>query len=356
MECLTREGRQHRVRWNEVFSSVDAHVSGQPLRLITFGVPRLTHAPLRQQYAEMEERYDHIRTWLLTEPRGYTGMTGAVLLPSDEPDADYGVIFMSGGGYTRLSGHGVIALATALIETGSVPVDGLDTRITFNTYLGPIQARASVDQGRVRNVRFRNVPSFRLVHDLPVEVDGQQFPVDIAYGGNWYAVVDADALGVPLELSQSAELIRLGNAVWREVSNGMDIVHPEDPELSGLYGVVFRGAPKSDDYTSRNATVYAGGLIDRSPCATGMAATMACMAEDGELSISDVFVSESIVDTTMTGRIVVGTEVAGLPAVTVEIAGQGAVTGMHQFFVDPSEVVSSQGVPQSRSGRAGIAL
>ena len=329
------------MRWNEVFSSIDAHVAGQALRLITFGVPRLENAPLRAQYAEMEQRYDHIRTWLLTEPRGYTGMTGAVLLPSADPEIDYGVIFMSGAGYTRLSGHGVIALATALIETGSVPIDGPDTRITFDTFLGKIQARASVDQGRVRNVRFRNVPSFRLAHDVPVEVNDRRVPVDVAYGGNWFAIVDAEDLGVSLESTHAAELAHLGNAVLRETSNALEIVHPEDPALSGLYGVVIRGVPKSEDSSSRNATVYAGGLIDRSPCATGMAATMACMAADGVLSVSDTFVSESIVDTTMTGRIVVATEVGGHPAVTVEIAGRGAVTGMHQFFVDPTEVISS---------------
>jgi proline racemase len=329
------------VRWNEVFSSIDAHVAGQPLRLITFGVPRLKNAPVRAQYAEMEQRYDHMRIWLLTEPRGYTGMTGAILLPPGNLDVDYGVIFMSGGGYTPLSGHGVIALATTLIETGSVPIDGPDTRITFDTYLGPIQARASVDQGRVRNVRFRNVPSFRMAHDLAIEVNNRRLSVDVAYGGNWYAIVDAEDLGVSLEPAHSAELSRLGNAVLRATSNEMDIVHPEDPDVAGLYGVVIRGAPKSEDSSSRNVTIYSGGLIDRSPCATGMAATMACMAADGELSVSDSFVSESIVDTTMTGRIVVGTEVGEYPAVTVEIAARGAVTGMHQFFINPAEVTTS---------------
>ena len=329
------------MRWNEVFSSIDAHVAGQPLRLITFGVPRLSNGPVRAQYAEMEQQYDYVRQWLLTEPRGYAGMTGAVLTSTDKGDAEYGVIFMSAGGYTPLSGHGVIALATTLIETGAVPIDGPDTRITFDTYLGPIQARASVDQGKVRNVRFRNVPSFRLAHKLPIDINGKNVPVDVAYGGNWYAIVDADALGASLEASHSAELISLGNEVIRQTSNALDIVHPDDSALSGLYGAIIQGSPKSEDSTSRNATVYFGGLIDRSPCATGMAATMACMAADGTLGVSETFVAESIVDTTMTGRIVVSTEVAEYPAITVEIAGRGAVTGMHQFFINPVEVSSS---------------
>lgn len=326
------------MRWNEVFSSVDSHVAGQPLRLITFGVPQLAAAPIRQQYAEFSERFDHIRTWLLNEPRGYPGMSGAVLLPTAVAEADYGVIFMSGTGYPRLSGHSLIALATTLIETGSVPPDGPDIRITFDTYLGPIQARASVDRGTVRNVRFRNVPSFRLVHNLPIEVMGKQVEVDVAYGGNWFAIVRDRDLGVELEPGAAASLVKRGMDVYRAVSNALDLVHPEDPELSGLYGVTITGDPKSEDSTLRSATVYRGGYLDRSPCPTGMAATMACMAADGRLAVGDTFVAESVIDTLLTGRIVVETEVGEYPALTVEISGRGSVTGMHQFFIDPTEM------------------
>lgn len=330
-----------RVRWNEVFSSVDSHVAGQTLRLITFGVPQLATAPIRQQYAEFAERYDHIRSWLLNEPRGSSGMSGAVLLPSAVDDADYGVIFMSGAGYNRLSGHGLIALATTLIETGSVPPDGPDIRITFDTFLGPIQARASVDRGIVRNVRFRNVPAFRLAHNLPVEIDGKQIDVDVAYGGNWFAIVRASDLGVKLEPGAAALLVKRGMDVFRAVGNALDIVHPDDPELAGLYGVVITGDPTSEDSTLRNATVTHSGVIDRSPCPTGMSATMACLAADGDLAVGDTFVAESIVDTLLTGRIVVETEVASHPAITTEIVGRGSVTGMHQFFVDPTETPTS---------------
>lgn len=334
------------MRWNEIFSSVDSHVAGQSLRLITFGVPQLPSAPIRQQYAEFAKRYDHIRTWLLNEPRGYSGMAGAVLLPPSAEDADYGVIFMSAAGYNRFSGHGIIALATTLIETGSVPPDGPDTRITFDTFLGPVQARASVDQGRVRNVRFRNVPSFRLAHDLPIELSDRQVEVDVAFGGNWYAVVPASALGVSLGRSKAAEISRRGLEVYRAVSNALDLVHPLDAELAGLFGVVITGDPTSEDATMRNATVYREGQIDRSPCPTGMAATMACLAADGELTVGDTFVAESLVDTMLTGRIVVGDLVDEYPSVTVEIAGRGAVTGMHQFFIDPVESGAAGFVPE----------
>lgn len=329
------------MRYKEMFNSVDAHVAGQPLRLITFGVPRLEPAPLREQIEEMRSKYDHIRNWLLAEPRGHAGMTGALLVPSIDPDIDYGVIFMSAGGYKPLSGHGMIALATILIDTGVVPIDGPDTRIDFETFSGPIQARASVDQGRVRGVRFRNVPSFRLRHELPIEVYGSTMYVDVAYGGNWYAIAKAKDLGVDLDRDHALAIKQAGLAVAREVAKATTVDHPLDPALGGLFGTVLLGDPRSDESTSRNATVYLDGLIDRSPCGTGMAATMACMAADGDLDVGHPFVAESILDTTMTGRIVGSTQVGDREGIVTEITGKGQVTGSHQFFVDPTDPVSA---------------
>lgn len=324
-----------------MYSSVDAQVAGQPLRLITFGVPRLQPGTIREQVAEFRTRHDSIRGSLLSEPRGYAGMSGALLVQSPNPDADYGVIFMSAGGYSSLSGHGVIALTTALIETGAVPFDGPDTRITFDTGVGLIQARASIDGNYVRGVRFRNVPSFRLAQDIPVEVSGRRVPVDVAYGGNWYAIVRAEDLGVSLTRANATQLAALGTEVLKATSNAMDVVHPEDPVLAGIYGTVILGDPQSEDATSRNVTIYHGGQMDRSPCGTGMAATMACMAADGLLGVGDAFFSESLIDTTLSGRIVVGTTVGEYPAIIAEISGRGEVTGTHQFFVDPTEQSSS---------------
>jgi trans-L-3-hydroxyproline dehydratase len=320
-----------------MFTSIDAHVAGQPLRLITFGVPRIAPAPIREQVTELRENYDHIRRWLLAEPRGHAGLTGVVLLPSLDPEVDYGVIFMSAGGYKPLSGHGMIALTTILIDSGTIPIDGPDTRVNFDTFAGPIQARASVDQGRVRGVRFRNVPSFRLHKDLEITVNDRPIKVDIAYGGNWYAIARAEDLGVSLEADASLELTQAGLAVSREVSNIVDPVHPVDPELSGLFGTVIVGDPKSEDSSSRNATVYVDGLVDRSPCGTGIAATMACLAADGQLDVSQPFVSESVVNTFLTGRIVHNATVGDYPGIIAEIAGRGQVTGTHTFYVDPTD-------------------
>jgi proline racemase len=328
------------VRWNEIFTTVDAHVAGQPLRLITFGVPRLTPAPVREQIAEFQAKYDHIRRWLLAEPRGYAGLTGAVLFPSLDPGIDYGVAFISAAGYKQVSGHGMIALATILIETGTVPITGPDMRITFDTFAGPLQARASIDQGRVLGVRFRDVPSFRLHKDIEISVHDRTIRADIAYGGHWYAIVNADELGIPLERESSKLLSELGVAISHEIGNQYDLVHPVDPALSGIFGTVFMGKPHADDADSRNATVYLDGLIDRSPCATGMAATMAALAADGALDVSQPFVAESIIDTHLTGRMVKSEPVGDYAGIIVELAGRGQVTGTHTFYVDPSDTLA----------------
>lgn len=328
------------MRWKEMFTTIDAHVAGQPLRLVTFGVPQIAAAPVRQQIARFQEKHDHIRRWLLAEPRGHAGLTGAVLFPSLDPEIDYGVVFMSAGGYKPMSGHGMIALTTILIDTGTVPINGPDTRVTFDTFSGRIQARASVDQGRVRNVRFRNVPSFRLHNGVEITVRDRRMTVDISYGGNWYAIVRAEDAGVALEADSSKALSQMGVLISQEVGKQFDLVHPVDPALSGIFGTVFLGDPRSDDSDNRNATVYLDGLIDRSPCATGMAATMASLAADGKLDVSQPYVSESLVDTYLTGRIVNNTTVGDHPGIIVEIAGRGQVTGTHTFYVDPSDALA----------------
>lgn len=333
------------MRWKEMFTSIDAHVAGQPLRLITFGVPNLAAAPIREQVAEMQEKYDHIRRWILSEPRGFPGLTGVVLAPSTDPEIDYGVIFMSARGYKPVSGHGVIALATILIDSGTVPIDGPDTRINFDTYAGPIQARASVDQGKVRGVRFRNVPSFRTHKALEIVVNDRQVAVDVAFGGNWYAVVRAEDLGVSLDTGSTLELANAGVAVTRAVMEQVDPVHPDDSALSDLFGTVILGDPTSEDASSRNATIYLDGQVDRSPCATGMAATMACMAEDGLLDVNLPFVSESVVGTFLTGRLVNKTTVGEYPGIIAEITGRGQVTGTHTFYVDPTDAVGDSFIP-----------
>lgn len=327
------------MRLNRIFSTIDAHAAGQPLRIVTGGVPPLAGATLRDRRAHLRTEHDDIRRLLLHEPRGHADMYGAVLTRPSSAEADYGVIFMTNGGYSSMCGHGIIALTTALIETGTFPDQGPETRITYETPAGLIQARASVDQGRVRAVRFRNVPAFRLTKDLEITYEERTITVDVAFGGAWYAIVPEGSVELSLQDAHARDLIDAGMAVKRAVSNALDVVHPLDEELSGLYGTIITGAPKSQDSTLRNATIYADGALDRSPCGTGTSALIACRSADGELSVGDSFVNESIIDTVFTGRIVMDALVGDHPGVVTEISGGGAVTGLHQFLFDSSDYV-----------------
>ena len=324
---------------NRIFSTIDAHAAGQPLRIITHGVPPLPGASLRERRELLRTKHDGIRRLLLHEPRGHADMYGAVLTPPSSTDADYGVIFMTNGGYSTMCGHGIIALTTALIETGTFPEQGPETRITYETPAGVIQARASVDRGRVRAVRFRNVPAFRLARALEIVVHVRSVTVDVAFGGAWYAIVPAEALGLSLRDARSLDLIDAGMAVKHAVANAIAVAHPLDDELAGMYGTIITGPPSSPDSSLRNVTIYADGAIDRSPCGTGTSALIACRAADGELAVGDTFVNESIIDTLFTGRIVMDVPVGEFPGVVTEIAGSGAVTGLHQFIADASDAI-----------------
>lgn len=320
-----------------VFSTIDAHAGGQPLRIITSGVPPLKGETVRERRDWLRDHHDDIRRVLLHEPRGHRDMYGAALTEPADRNTDYGVIFMTNSGYSTMCGHGIIALTTALIETGLFADQGQETRITYETPAGPIQARATIDKGRVLAVRFRNVPAFRLAKDLVVSVNGEDLTVDVAFGGAWYAIVPDHALGLNLSQSAAMEIVAAGMAVKRAVSNAIDVFHPTDPDLAGLYGTIITGASKSEDSTIRNATVYADGAIDRSPCGTGTSALLACRGADGEIRIGDTFVNESLTGSVFTGRIVVDTTIGDFPAVMTEISGRGAITGLHQFLVDPTD-------------------
>jgi proline racemase len=324
-----------------VFSTIDAHGGGQPLRIITSGVPSLRGSTYRARRESLRRDHDSIRTTLLHEPRGHADMYGAVLLTPSVDEADFGVVFMTNEGYSTMCGHGIIALTTALIDTGTVAVQEGDTRITFETPAGLISARASVSDGRVRDVRFRNVPAFRLAHKLPVEVAGTALEIDVAYGGAWYAQVEASRLGIQLDRMPTREVGALGMAVKAAVSNALDVVHPVNPDLSGLYGTTFYERRDGDPLSLRTTTIYARGAVDRSPCGTGTSALVASLASDGEFQVGDTLVNEGPAGTVFTGRLVVGTQVGDLPGAVTEIAGRGAVTGLHQFVVEADDQVGS---------------
>jgi trans-L-3-hydroxyproline dehydratase len=239
-----------------------------------------------------------------------------------------------------MCGHGIVALTTALIETGAFPAPDGDATIAYDTPAGPVAARAEVRDGRVRSVAFRNVPAFVMARGIPFAVEGARVAVDVARGGASYALVDAAAFGIDVVPAQARRLTDLGMAVKRAVEAAAEIVHPEEPDLRGLYGTIISAPPADPANQGRNVTIYADGAVDRSPCGTGTSAKLAWLHARGELPVGHRYLHESIIGTTFAGTILDETTVAGRPAVVTEIAGRGFVTGLHQFLIDRDDPTS----------------
>lgn len=328
------------MRFSRFISTIDAHAAGEPLRIVLAGGPPLQGATILERRQEMLERHDHLRRVLCWEPRGHADMYGAIVTPPVTAEADYGVIFLTNEGYSTMCGHGIVALTTVLIETGQHPIAPGATlaEIVYDAPAGLIRARATVQGDRVVDVTFANVPSFRLLKDLGVTLpDGRRVQVDLVYGGAFYALIDAGALGTRVEKARTPELVALGMAVKRAVMREVEVVHPEEPGLRGLYGTIITDRPRTPDGDGRNIVVFAESEVDRSPCGTGTSARLAAMYADGAIDLGQRFRHESVIDTVFHGQVVGETTVAGMPAVLTEVGGRGFITGFHQFVVDPED-------------------
>jgi proline racemase len=322
-------------------STIDAHTGGEPLRLIVDGFPRPAGRTMLEKRAWVKSRHDRIRRMLMQEPRGHVDMYGAVLTEPVAPGSDAGVLFMHNEGYSTMCGHGVIAVVTIGIERGLFLAHGDPPQVVLDSPAGPIRARAEVESigesTRVRSVAFVNVPSFVLHGGLPIRVDGRELRVDVAFGGAFYAIVDSEASGVPVDARHLPELRRLGMAIKHAVQSSVTVTHPLEHDLTGIYGTIFTGPPHDDSADLRNVTIFAEAEVDRSPCGTGTCAVMAVIAAMGLLDESRVFTHESIIGSRFRGRIVGRTQVGDYDAIVPEIQGDAWITGEHTFLVDDDD-------------------
>lgn len=328
------------MQFERVISTIDAHAAGEPLRIITAGLPPLPGETILARRRAMARDYDHVRRLLLFEPRGHADMYGAVLTPPVTPGADFGVLFLTNEGYSTMCGHGVIALTTTLLETGMLPRQEPVTEVVYDSPAGLIRASATVAGDRVTSVAFRNVPSFCFAHALNLETSAGPIAVDVAFGGAFYALVDASALGVEVLPEHTPRLTQLGMEIKRAVEREIEVVHSQEPELRGIYGTIISEPPRSSQADGRNITIYAEGAVDRSPCGTGTSAKLACLYGKGNIPLQVPYVHESVIGTTFTGRVIGETHVGLFPAVETEISGRGFITGFHQFVVDPDDPTS----------------
>ena len=326
--------------------TIDAHAAGEPLRLIVEGMPPPAGRTMLQRREWMRRHADHLRRALMLEPRGHADMYGALLTPPVSPGADAGVLFMHNEGYSTMCGHGIIAVTTLVIERG-LSVEGIGRPLTgreeivLDTPAGAVYARPRVahagDRVRVDAVAFTNVPSFVLPAGHPVRLGSRELRVDIAFGGAFYAIVDTEAIGVPLEAKRLPELRRIAGEIKESLEARVTVAHPAEPGLAGLYGVIFTGPPNDPEAHLRNLTVFADAEVDRSPCGTGTSAVMAVLDAMGLLPADGAFVHESVIGTLFRGRVLRRTQVGELPAIVPEIEGSAWITGEHIFYIDDED-------------------
>ncbi|MEV7281523.1 proline racemase family protein [Streptomyces sp. NPDC093111] len=326
------------MRTSHVYHAVNSHTEGMPTRVITGGVGVIPGATMAEKRVHFIENLDHLRTLLMFEPRGHSAMSGAILQPPTRPDADYGVLFIEVSGLLPMCGHGTIGVATVLVETGMVPVSEPVTTVRLDTPAGLVSVDVKVEDGAARSVTLTNVPAFSAGLDLKTEVPGYgTVTYDLAYGGNFYAFVELDSIGLPFERARKDDLLAFGLSLMDAINAGPDRpVHPEDPRQGGVKHV-YLAAPGSDGRRSRHAMAIHPGWFDRSPCGTGTSARMAQLHARGLLGPDQDFVNESFIGTEFIGRIVGETTVGGLPAIVPTVTGRAWITGTGQYFLDPTD-------------------
>jgi proline racemase len=311
-------------------SVVDYHTGGEPFRIVVGGVPPLEGATVLERRRFARDRLDRFRRLLVFEPRGHADMYGGHVVPPNDDGADLGVVFFHNEGYSTACGHGTIALVTWALDEAVVPRREGENRVVVDVPSGRLEARATVQDGRVRSVRFRNVPSF--VWAERVEAAGRV--VDVAFGGAFYATLEER-----VEPAELPRLIALGRELKAAIEAGHDVVHPDEPELRGVYGVIFWQHEADEPFTQRNVTVFADGEVDRSPCGSGTSARLALLDAQGRLPRGAGLRHLSVVGSEFTGRVVGDADVAGLPAVITEVEGSAFRTGRAQLELDPDDPI-----------------
>jgi trans-L-3-hydroxyproline dehydratase len=324
--------RYHRI------TAVDAHTAGEPFRVITGGIPPIPGATMLERRRYARENLDHLRRALMWEPRGHADMYGCLITPPATAGADLGVLFLHNEGYSSMCGHGIIGLATVLLETGMHPMTETETVLRIDTPAGVVEAHARITEQRVQSVYFYNVPSFVFALDQKIEVAGLgEVCYDLAFGGAFYAYVQAQAVGLDCTPEQFHVLIEKGMAIKRAVMANRPVPHPFEPDLSFLYGTIFIGPARSEDAHSRNVCIFADGEVDRSPTGTGVSGRLAIHYARGELGLEQPIVIESILGSRFSGWISAENRFGPYAAIVPVVEGSAFITGRHEFLIDPHD-------------------
>jgi len=335
--------------------TIDAHAAGEPLRLVVDGFPSPRGKTMLEKREWVRTHADHLRRALMLEPRGHADMYGAILTEPVAPGSHAGVLFMHNEGYSTMCGHGIVAVTTIALQRGLLMPGGDGTSVVYDAPAGTIRARvrgagraggageagsvgrACGDEQRVESVAFLNVPSFVLHGGLSVKLASRTIRADVAFGGAFYAIVDSEAVGLPIDVPHLPELRRVGMEIKHAIDAAQTVAHPLEAGLRGIYGTIFTGPPSGESADLRNVTIFADAEVDRSPCGTGTAAVMAVVDAMGLLGDERPFVHESLIGTRFTGRVASRTVVGEHAAIVPEIEGSAWITGEHTFLIDEED-------------------
>ena len=327
--------------WHKIIT-IDAHTGGEPFRVIVDGLPALPGDTILERRRYAKAHLDHLRTALMWEPRGHADMYGCILTPPVTPTAAFGILFTHNEGYSTMCGHGIIAITKVVLETGMLPMQAPETTIRIDTPAGLVTAQARIHAGHVESVRFRNVPSFVVELDATVEVpDLGTVRYDLAFGGAFYAYVQAKDVGLTCTPADFRRLIEHGMAIKRAIMASRSIPHPFEADLSFLYGTIFIGPADEEAVHSRNVCIFAEGEVDRSPTGTGVSGRLAIHHARGEIGLNQPITIASIIGSRFRGQVVATASFGPYPAVIPEVEGTAHITGRHEFLLDPTDPLGS---------------
>ncbi len=338
------------MRVSQMIQVVDAHTAGEPARVIVGGVRDVPGATMFEKMVHLRTHHDDLRLRMLREPRGYPAANCNLILPPTRPEADAGFVIMEQVEYPPMSGTNTIGVTTVLIETGMVEVREPVTELVLETPAGLVGVVARVKDTKVQSVTFENVPAFAVHLDAPVEVpELGTVKVDVAWGGMFYVIADAEPLGLRLTPDEAGDAVRIGEMIKAATQDQLDCVHPENPEIRGVSIAQLSAPPLGAGADRRNTVIVSTGkldwarpstwkgVLDRSPCGTGTCAKMAALHAKGQLGLNEDFRHEGILGTVFTGRLSRETKVGEYRAVVPTITGTAWITGFAQLVVDPGD-------------------
>ena len=328
------------MKFSRSIHAVDAHTMGEPTRVVVGGVPQIPGKTMPEKKKYLEDHLDYLRTAIMLEPRGHNDMFGSIVTTACNPEADFGIIFMDGGGYLNMCGHGSIGAATVAVETGIVPMKEPVTEVNMEAPAGLIRAKVQVKNEKVQEVSIVNVPAFLYKADQQIDLPGYgKITFDISFGGSFFAIVPAKQLNIKLLPENADKLKVLGIQIRDIINKEIKIQHPVLEHIKTVDLVEFFDETDNPKANLRNVVVFGQGQVDRSPCGTGTSAKLATLHAKGKLKQGEKFVYESIASTLFTGEIVGTTKVGDYDAVIPQITGSAYITGFCQYVIDEDDPV-----------------